>query len=175
MFGASTEFLFEEILGIKQAENSVRYDKVVISPVFAECLSYAKGKITTPHGEIVVSWKKENGKIKVDLLNAGFVSSSISLQVSKLSEYGAPAVLRYAPDFTIDAPDRSCDLYGDADSDGELSIRDVSLIQQYCAKISDLSAKAFISADVNCDCFVDINDVSLTQQALADLVKLPVA
>lgn len=117
----------------------------------------------------------ENGKIKVDLLNAGFVSSSISLQVSKLSEYGAPAVLRYAPDFTIDAPDRSCDLYGDADSDGELSIRDVSLMQQYCAKISDLSAKAFISADVNCDCFVDINDVSLTQQALADLVKLPVA
>ena len=67
MFGASTEFLFEEILGIKQAENSVRYDKVVISPVFAECLSYAKGKITTPHGEISVSWKKENGKIKVGI------------------------------------------------------------------------------------------------------------
>ena len=58
-------FLFEEILGIKQAENSVRYDKVIISPVFAECLSYAKGKITTPHGEISVSWQREDGKTNV--------------------------------------------------------------------------------------------------------------
>lgn len=65
MFGASTEFLFEEILGIKQTEDSVRYDKVVISPIFPECLDFAKGKITTPHGEIGVSWKRSGGKTEV--------------------------------------------------------------------------------------------------------------
>ena len=58
MFGASTVYLFRDILGIKQTESSVRYDEVIIEPVFAECLSFAKGHITTPHGEIAVEWKR---------------------------------------------------------------------------------------------------------------------
>lgn len=65
MFGASTEFLFEEILGIKQTENSIRYDKVIISPAFPECLDFAKGKIATPHGEIAVVWERCDKKIKI--------------------------------------------------------------------------------------------------------------
>lgn len=81
MFGASTEFLFEELLGIKQAASSVRYDQIIISPVFAECLDYAKGKIKAPHGEIAVSWKREGGKINLNInicdgTNAVFVSGS---------------------------------------------------------------------------------------------------
>lgn len=65
MFGASTLYLFRDILGIKQTENSVRYDEVVVEPVFAECLDYAKGHITTPHGEIAVEWKREGEKINI--------------------------------------------------------------------------------------------------------------
>lgn len=61
MFGACTSYLFRDILGIKQNENSVCYDEITISPVFAKCLDYAKGYITTPHGKISVDWKK-NGK-----------------------------------------------------------------------------------------------------------------
>lgn len=67
MFGASTEFLFENILGIKQTENSVRYDEIMISPVFPEFLDFAQGCITTPHGKISISWQRENGKIKVSI------------------------------------------------------------------------------------------------------------
>lgn len=67
MFGASTEFLFEEILGIKQTENSVRYDHVVISPVFPKFLNFAKGKITTPHGEIAVSWERGAKGVSVSI------------------------------------------------------------------------------------------------------------
>lgn len=67
MFGASTEFLFEEILGIKQAENSVCYDETIISPTFARCLDFAKGKITTPHGVISVSWARDGEKIRVNI------------------------------------------------------------------------------------------------------------
>jgi alpha-L-rhamnosidase len=69
MFGASTLYLFREILGIKQTEASVGYNEVVIEPVFAEMLTFAKGHITTPHGEIAVEWKRtDNGtEVKIDL------------------------------------------------------------------------------------------------------------
>ncbi len=71
MFGASTRYLFRDILGIKQAENSVRYDEVIVEPCFADCLSFAKGYITTPHGKIAVEWNKTDGKISacVNLCN----------------------------------------------------------------------------------------------------------
>ncbi|MGN0634999.1 MAG: family 78 glycoside hydrolase catalytic domain [Acutalibacteraceae bacterium] len=65
MFGASTLYLYKYILGIRPQDGSTCYDRVVIEPVFADCLGYAKGHITTPHGEISVDWKKENGKIAV--------------------------------------------------------------------------------------------------------------
>ena len=65
MFGASTLYLFRDILGIRQTESSVRYDEVVIEPVFAEALGFARGHITTPHGEISVEWKRDNGRIDV--------------------------------------------------------------------------------------------------------------
>lgn len=87
MFGASTEFLFEEILGIKQEKDSVRYDKIIISPVFPDCLTFARGKITTPHGEIAVSWKRCEKKIKIfidlcDGINAVFIGDGKKISLS---------------------------------------------------------------------------------------------
>jgi len=66
MFGASTEYLYSDILGIRQEKDSVRFDSIVISPVF-DGLDFAKGHIETPHGKIAVEWKKENGKITVKI------------------------------------------------------------------------------------------------------------
>lgn len=82
MFGASTEFLFEYVLGIRQKKNSVCYDEIIISPVF-DALEFANGFITTSHGKIAVDWKKKDGKIeiKIDLCNdvkAEFVCGKIS-------------------------------------------------------------------------------------------------
>ena len=79
MFGASTEFLFEEILGIKQGKETVRYDQITIAPAFPECLGFAKGKITTPHGEVAVSWKRCGNEIEIcidlcDGINASLVA-----------------------------------------------------------------------------------------------------
>ena len=69
MFGASTLYLFRDILGIKQTETSVRYNEVVIEPVFAEILTFAKGHITTPNGKIAVEWTRADGgfEVKIDL------------------------------------------------------------------------------------------------------------
>ncbi len=87
MFGASTEFLFEEILGIKQEKDSVRYDKIIISPVFPDCLTFARGRITTPHGEIAVAWKRCEKKFKIfidlcDGINAVFISDCKKIPLS---------------------------------------------------------------------------------------------
>jgi len=67
MFGSCTAYLFSYILGIRQKEFSVCYNKIVIAPVFAKCLDYAKGYITTEHGKISVSWKRDGSKIFVDI------------------------------------------------------------------------------------------------------------
>lgn len=82
MFGASTEYLFSYVLGIRQAEKSVNFDSVIISPVF-DGLDYAKGYITVPHGKIGVNWKKENGKtlVKIEMcsgVNAEFFCGDFS-------------------------------------------------------------------------------------------------
>ncbi len=67
MFGASTEFLFEYILGIRQTEGSVCYDEIRIAPVFSSLLDHASGKITTSHGEISVLWQRNEGKIDISV------------------------------------------------------------------------------------------------------------
>lgn len=77
MFGASTLFLFRNILGIRQKDNSVRYDRVVIEPVFAESLTFAKGHITTPHGKIAVSWKRESESTEVEIDLCGGVEAQL--------------------------------------------------------------------------------------------------
>ena len=75
------------ILGIKQEKDSVRYDKIIISPVFPDCLTFARGKITTPHGEIAVSWKRCEKKIKIfidlcDGINAVFIGDGKKISLS---------------------------------------------------------------------------------------------
>lgn len=64
MFGAVVACLFEYVLGIKQSDASVGYSQIVISPTRAECLSYAKGYITTPAGKISVSYEKDGQKTR---------------------------------------------------------------------------------------------------------------
>ncbi len=85
MFGASTVYLFRDLLGIKQTENSVRYNEVIIEPVFADCLDFAKGHITTPNGEICVGWKRENGCISVEVDIPDGVNAKFSYGENKVS------------------------------------------------------------------------------------------
>lgn len=59
MFGAVTKYLFEYILGIRQTEDSVAFEKVVINPVCMNEIPFAKGKITTVKGEISVEYNEE--------------------------------------------------------------------------------------------------------------------
>ena len=58
MFGASSEYLFRSILGIGQKDNSAGYRELVIAPKTPDGLSFAKGSVKLPVGEISVDWQK---------------------------------------------------------------------------------------------------------------------
>lgn len=59
MFGAVTKYLFEYILGIRQAKDSVAYEKVLIEPACMKEIPCAKGKINTVKGEIAVEYDEK--------------------------------------------------------------------------------------------------------------------
>lgn len=65
MFGAVTKYLFEYILGIRQAEKSVGYQKVMIEPKCMNLVRSANGHMTTPFG--IVSVEYDNEKIEVTI------------------------------------------------------------------------------------------------------------
>ncbi len=67
MFGACTRQIFTSVLGIKQQEGSVGFEKIVIDPIIPEHMQYAKGSIMTPKGKIYVSWDKFDGYIKLEV------------------------------------------------------------------------------------------------------------
>lgn len=109
----------------------------------------------------------ENGEIKVNLNTVKFTSSQIKLQVEKYNEAGAPTVLRYASDFTINPPERTCELYGDPDNDGNISVKDATLIQMYLVGFEELDVDSYISADFNEDYDVSVADATAIQIYLA--------
>ncbi len=74
MFGSCAAWLMRGILGIQVAEDAVGCDKVRIAPHAVAGVTWAKGHLDTPKGRILVSWRLENGRIKVEKqLPAGIV------------------------------------------------------------------------------------------------------
>ena len=77
MFGACTRQLFEGILGIKQAPDSVGFEKISISPYLPKDLNFARGSLLTPRGRIAVSLERKDGKV--------YVNTSIPKQITLIS------------------------------------------------------------------------------------------
>ena len=63
MLGACTRQLFEGILGIKQAPDSVGFKKISISPHLPKSVNYARGSLLTPLGRITVSLERKDGEV----------------------------------------------------------------------------------------------------------------
>ena len=63
-------------------------------------------------------------------------------------------------------------LMGDVDSDGDITISDVTRLQMYLAKCLVLSEKELIAADTNADAAVDISDATTIQYYLAKIYSL---
>ena len=66
MFGSCAAWLMRGILGIQIATDAVGCDKVRIDPHPVAGIMWAKGHLDTPKGRIAVSWRLENGQLKVE-------------------------------------------------------------------------------------------------------------
>lgn len=66
-------------------------------------------------------------------------------------------------------------LYGDADLNGKINVKDATTVQKYAAKLLDLDAAAFTQADVNADLKVNVKDATSIQKLIAKIIdKFPV-
>lgn len=79
MFGAVTAHLFEYLLGIRQTADSIAYDEIVISPVFADSVNHLKGSITTVKGEIAAELVKTADSISYSIVIPDNVKASLIL------------------------------------------------------------------------------------------------
>ena len=68
MFGGVIRQFFIGFLGIRQAKDSVGYEKVEITPCIPEKLPFAKGSIVTPRGKISVAWEKTEQGISFEIV-----------------------------------------------------------------------------------------------------------
>lgn len=68
MFGAVTAYIFEYLLGIKQEKNTAGYTSLVIEPEAISSFGRMCGEMKTVAGTVSVSYRKENKKIKFEIL-----------------------------------------------------------------------------------------------------------
>lgn len=80
MFGSCAAWMMRGILGIRVAEDAIGCDKVVVDPHAVAGLTWAKGHLDTPKGRLNVSWRLENGKLKVEKS----LDESVKLTLPKL-------------------------------------------------------------------------------------------
>ena len=65
MFGSVAAWLMRGILGIQVCEDAVGCNRVRICPHAVAGVTWAEGHLDTPKGRISVSWKLEDGRLKV--------------------------------------------------------------------------------------------------------------
>lgn len=61
-------------------------------------------------------------------------------------------------------------LYGDADLNGSVNVKDATLIQKHAADIITITGKAFTQANVNGDTAVNVRDATYVQKFVANLI-----
>ncbi len=62
------------------------------------------------------------------------------------------------------------ELFGDADSDGRLTVKDATAVQKHLAKINNLERRSLMAADVDANGKVSIADATDIQKYLANLI-----
>ena len=93
MLGHIQQWFYCDLLGIKQADDSVGFRKIVINPAFETGLEWAKGHYDSVNGRIGVDWKRADGQLhlKVSIpLNSTAVVHMPCKDIDNIKERGSP-------------------------------------------------------------------------------------
>lgn len=105
-----------------------------------------------------------NGIVVIDEGQVTF--GNHSLQVEKYGYSGAPAVCRYASDYTVFVDTK---VFGDANLDGNVDVNDATYIQLYLSGNEILTDEQIRIADVDKNGTVDVNDVTALQTYISGI------
>ncbi len=75
--GAVGDFLYRRVAGIEALSGG--YRQFAVKPILGGGLSHAEGKVNTPFGEIVSSWKVSGGVFSMDVKVPVGTSCSLTL------------------------------------------------------------------------------------------------
>ncbi|MEU6034778.1 family 78 glycoside hydrolase catalytic domain [Actinomadura sp. NPDC047616] len=63
--GAIGEWFFEDLAGIRPAAPG--FDRIQVAPQVLGDLTFAEGSTATPHGKVAVRWRREDGRLRLDV------------------------------------------------------------------------------------------------------------
>jgi alpha-L-rhamnosidase len=91
-FGAVGEYLYGAVGGIQAG--SPGYKTIVVKPVLGDGLTWAKTSFDSIHGPIVSNWKREGGKLTMDVTIPPNTTATVFVpakDAASVTESGKPA------------------------------------------------------------------------------------
>jgi alpha-L-rhamnosidase len=82
MLGHLMEWLYSGLAGIRQQNEDIGFNKILISPQLVKGIDWVKSSYNSMNGNIEVSWKKEKGELLLDLTVPANSSALIVLPVN---------------------------------------------------------------------------------------------
>jgi hypothetical protein len=67
MLGHLMRWFYSGLLGIDQSEGSVAYESIVLKPQIVSGIDWARGEYRSPRGRIASSWRREPGRLVVEV------------------------------------------------------------------------------------------------------------
>jgi len=101
MLGHIMEWFYTGLGGIKQEENSVAFQNIIIRPEIVGDITWVKSKYQSPFGLIISEWKKENNLIEMQVDIPVNTTATIYLptnQKASVTENGLKTVVSQTSD-----------------------------------------------------------------------------
>lgn len=95
MLGHAQQWFYMDLLGIRQAEDSVAFKKLVIKPAFETGVEWATGHYDSVRGRIGVDWKQTGIGVNLSVSIPANSSATVFIpatDVTSVTESGVPAV-----------------------------------------------------------------------------------
>jgi alpha-L-rhamnosidase len=67
-YGAIGDWLYERVAGLALDPTHPGYKHFFVRPLISDALTFARAEIETPYGKAESVWKKQNGKIVLDVI-----------------------------------------------------------------------------------------------------------
>jgi hypothetical protein len=94
MLGQVTEWLYGDVAGIRGDPSGPGFKKVIIRPTPVGDLTWAKASYQSIRGKVVSSWRRENGRLTLELSIPANMTATLYLpakSIENMTESGRPA------------------------------------------------------------------------------------